>query len=203
VAEGVFRHRNGGGSILGIECSIGSDCFLSRDSVISGKAHVSFMSQIHSGSMLHDAHVSASGISGSVIDGGHISYASVKDSSLENVIVRGTYDPARLENVILRNGVVAESCWLRNFELSGPHLLHANWDRAPRHHSLKLEYGIPLVITECTELRGHVGCECRPMQTWLDRKELLRRIFVGKRGWPSAAIDTIGALFEGWKGSPR
>lgn len=241
MAEGVFIHKPGGGKILGVSGSIASDCYLSKDSVISGKTHVAFMSQIHGGSMLHDVHVSASGISGSVIDGGHISYASVKDSSLENVIVRGAYrkgaddpvNPGRwrrageyllkrygivdlakerryrtteIMDCIIGGNVVVEGCSIRGFELNGNFLIHSDFDRQPRHFDLK-DIGINLGIIECKcrpgVLSSIIGCKCRTVDLWIERKELDRRLFAKLYNWHPNVVDLIHEYFKGWQGSPR
>lgn len=131
--------------------------------------------------------------------GSHVAGAIVRASGLENVVIRGTKArTANVQNCLLSNKVVVEGCQVRGFELAGPFLVHTDWVRAPRHFLLEPAPGVQMGISECTKGRMHCGCECRPAVEWIQKKELLRKIFV-RRGWSSESIDVIHELFKEWR----
>lgn len=200
----TFLHSNGGGRILGIEAAVGSDCFIDRDSVIEGASFISNGSRIIK-SAIKDSHVSFANITESAVMRSHITGALVRGSGLERVVVRGTRSrQATVQNCLLSNQAVIEGCKIRGVEVSAPILIHNDWNRTPRHHLLIPCNGVQMVISECSEggIRGHCGCECRPYAEWIQKKELLRKIFV-RRGWASESIDVINDLFQEWRRSIR
>jgi len=203
----IHRHTNGFGKVSSTGAA-SSDSFIDRTSELRGLTFLSFMSQVRENSVLDGqggvTNVSASVIERSIILNSQISYAKVSDSVLNNVVVRGAYDPALLESVILSGGVTVEACRLRNFELSGPFLVHADWDRQPRHFTLE-RFGIQLGVIECWHdgvLHGICGCKCRPLHEWIEKKELLRRFFGKRDNWDHGVVDYIHDQFNEWLSQP-
>ena len=201
----VFRHVPGGGAIRGIAAAVSSDSVLERGSEIRGKTFVSFLSEIQDKSTIIDSSIACSRTRRSMVVNSHVTYASVQDSYLEDVVVRGADDRADLQNVVLTNGVTVEGCRLRNFELSGSYLVHADFDRVPRHFDLK-EFGIPLHIIECHHngvLHGICGCKCRPIEEWIQKKERMRRLFTERLNqWEHGVVDYIHEHFKIWLREP-
>lgn len=205
----IARHRRGGGRLFGIDGAVSSDTLIDSRSEVHGRSFVSFMSEIRNNSIVmggnNGTSVACSVVDHSFVADSHLSYAKVTGSSLNDVIVRGTYEPARLENMILSNGVVVEGCRLSNFELALPVLIHSDWDHEPRHFSLK-EYGVPLNIIECRCRPGiHssvIGCKCRPTALWIERKEILRRAMVRYNRWRPQIVDLIHDYFKLWLRTP-
>lgn len=191
----TFRHSAGGGVIVGIDGAISSDSYLSADSMIEGASFVSYSSRIIK-SAIKDSHVSFANISESAVLHSHVAGAIVRSSGIEGAVIRGSKSRiANVQNCLLGSQTVVEACVVRDFELSGPFLLHSDWNRAPRHLLLEPALGVRIGISECKPGYAHAGCECRSIQEWVYKKELLRKIFV-RRGWPSETIDIIHEFFE-------
>jgi hypothetical protein len=200
----TFFHRNGGGRITGPDGGgfVGSDCYLSPDSEVRGdKSVISHLTTVLNKSVLDNCTAVGSGIDHVIALRSHIHHAQVAYSLLTDVVIRGANErPADLHNVSLSDDVVVEGCRLRNFELSGPHLLHVDWDRAPRHRLLETSAGVYLALTECIDDYFHVGCECRPFAKWDVKEALLRRYFVERNyGWSLEVFNSIRTTFEAWR----
>lgn len=197
----IFLHRNGGGAIHGVDGAIGSDCRLDSTSEMRGAAIVSCLSEILDRSIIDGGTVVSSLVQRTISLNTHIHHAQVAHSLLDDVVVRGANDRVSdLHNVSLSNGVVVENCRLRNFELSGAHLLHVDWDKAPRNRLLETSAGVFLALTECADDHWHVGCECRSSKEWDQKESLLRRYFVGRSyGWSLEVFNSIRTTFEAWR----
>lgn len=197
----TFQHKNGLGELRGIECAVSSDSMLDKSSFVEGKTFVSYGSSITKNSALKDSHVALGDIQQSILVNSHVSNALVHGSALEGVVVRGSKErSAVVQNCLLSNQTVIESCTVRGFEVAAPLLIHSNWNRAPRHHLLRPCDGVQMAISECSPGgdRGHCGCECRTYAHWVERKEILRKIFT-RRGWAYESVDMIHQLFEEWR----
>ena len=193
-----FLHRLGAGTILVAYISVSIDSYVSRDSLIEGASYISYGSVIKE-SAIKDSHVSFANISKSALVGSHVAGAIISDSGFDDVVVRGTKTHrAVVRDCLLSNQVVIEGCQVRRFELSGPYLIHADFNRAPRHYLLEPAPGVQMGLSECTNGRLHCGCECRTYNHWLVKKELLRKIF-DRRGWAPDSVDIIHSLFDEWR----
>jgi hypothetical protein len=165
--------------------------------MIEGRTFVSLQSSLTKASV-KDSTVVSSVIFNSPLLNSHVAGSLVSSSALESVIVRATGErKAVVQDAILSDDVVVEACTVRGFELAGPYLLHSDWNRAPKHFLLEPAPGVRVGLSECSDGRRHCGCECRPYIEWLEKKELLRRIFT-RRGWPSESIDLIHQKFGEW-----
>lgn len=193
-----FIHKNGGGIIYGSESSVSSDSVLDRDSIVEGASFISYGSAITK-SPIKNSVISLGEIRESPLIDSHVSAALVYASGLESAVVQGTLErKAVVQNCLLSQKVVVEACTIRNVDIAGPYLIHTDWNHTPRHYLIEPCDGVQMGISECTEGRGHCGCECRPYTEWIHKKELLRKIFVA-RGWASESIDIIHQLFEQWR----
>lgn len=201
----VFIHSNGAGRIFGIAGAVSSDSVIERGSEIRGKSFVSFLSEIKDNSTVIDSSIACSRTRRSMVVNSQVVYASVTDSYLEDVVVRGAAERADLQNVVLTNGVTVEGCRLRNFELSLPVLIHCDWDEQPRHFDLT-QFGIPLHIVEChckkDEPRAVIGCNCRTIRSWIEDKEKHRRFFSKRFDWQLGVVDLIHEHFKMWLREP-
>lgn len=197
----VFLHRNGGGRIVGADGAIGSDCYLEPGSEMRGTSIVSCMAEIRDQSILDNSTLVAAVIEHhSIALNSHIHYAQVGKSLLRDVVVRGANERfAHLYNVVLLDGVVVENCRLQDFELCGPHLLHVDWDRAPRHRVITPGPGMAMALTECADDHFHVGCECRSFAEWDEKESVLRRYFVDRHHWLPEVFNSIRTTFEKWR----
>jgi hypothetical protein len=194
----TFRHRNGGGRIIGADGAVSSDSSVDQDSLIEGASFISYGSVINH-SAVKDSDVSFGNISQSALVHSHVAGAIVSDSGLEYAVIRGTkIRTAIVRNCLLGREVVVEGCSVRGFELSGPHLIHADFDRAPRSFVLEPTPGDRMAITECVNGRFHCGCECRTYGHWVAKKETLRKLFA-RRGWADDSVDVIHSLFDEWR----
>lgn len=195
----AFQHRNGGGRIVGIDSAIASDCLLDNSSFIEGETFVSGASSITNNSALKDSHVALGDIQKSILINSHVTGALVFASGLEDAVVRGLKDrPTVVQNSMLAGKVVIEGCTVRNVDITGPYLIHTDWNYTPRHYLLRPCEGVEMGISECRPGYAHCGCECRTIAKWVRKKETLRKIFV-KRGWDPVSIDVIHQLFEEWR----
>lgn len=198
----TYIHRLGGGKVVGIDGSVSTDSRLDRSSQARGASFISFMSDVRNRSFVVDSHLACAVIDESFVVNSHVAYGKVETSNLNNVVVRGLYDPARLKNMVLAGGVTVEGCRVENFELNGPYLLHSDFDTQPRHFNLT-EFGIPLHIIEChclkDEPRAIIGCICRPISEWIEKKELLRRLFQKREKWIGPEVDLIHEYFKIWQ----
>lgn len=197
----IFLHRNGGGVIHGVDSAAGSDCYISHDSEVRGKSFISCLSTIRSESIIDTSTVVNSEIEQSIVLNSQVHHATVSSSALDDVVVRGANGQyADLRNVILSNEVVVENCRLRDLELSGPHLVHSDWDSTPPHHLLETESGVRLSLVKCSpdNDRMHAGCSCRKLSDWIKKEPLLRRYFT-TRGWPLETFNSIRGIFESWR----
>lgn len=196
-----FIHRNGGGLILGHEGGAGSDCRISQGSSISGRTFLSCGTSFSNYTHALDSSISSSALDDCSIVESQIAGAILSNSGIERAVIRGTSKRAVVEGSYLANGVVVEGCRVRDIFLDGPYLLHADLDRTPRHFLMK-EEGVMLGVVECGCRPGIkssvIGCCCRPLDLWIERAELLRRIFQ-KRGWSGDQIDTFRELFKSWQ----
>jgi len=197
----LFLHRNGGGVIRGVDGAIGSDCYLSPDSEMRGRSFISCASSIRTASIIDTSTVVDSEVEQSMVLNSQIHHANVSGCALDDVVVRGANGQyADLFNVILSNEVVVENCRLRDFELSGCHLVHSDWDRTPPHYLLETESGVRLSLMKCSPHndRHHCGCKCEPFSYWNKKEPLLRRYFT-KRGWDLETFNGIRDIFESWR----
>lgn len=198
----TFIHSNGGGRIIGSDGAISSDSVLDKTSYMEGRTFVAFGSSITK-SIIKDSTINLGDVRESVVVNSHISAALVYDSALEGAVIRGTKERSTVvQGCILSRKVVIEACTVRGIDLSGPYLLHADWNRTPRHHLLTPCDGVQMGISECSSGgdRGHCGCRCRPYSEWIEEKETLRKIFV-RRGWSRESIDIVHQYFEEWRRS--
>lgn len=67
------------------------------------------------------------------------------------------------------------------------------WDRVPRSFEIKNSIA-DFVVTESTDGHAYVGCQRKPMATWIKGKERFRKVM----GWPQDIIDEIEANFLEW-----
>lgn len=193
----IFRHRNGGGHILGTKGAIGSDCRLERGSYIED-SFISYKTSISKTSSVSNSSISLGDIENSAVINSHVSAALVSKSVLENVVASGTKERLAVIQGCYFSEVVIEACTLRNVELTGgPYHLHRDWDRTPRHLLLEPGNGVKLAINECLPGYADIGCKHRTISEWVEKKEILRQIFK-KQGWTGREIDTIHDLFESW-----
>lgn len=192
----VFFHRYGGGRITGAESSVGSDCYICPESIVEGESHISYGSSLFT-SAVRNSHLSQTSLERSAVAESHVAGAYVGDSVLQNVTVRGAHKRADLQDVFLTDDVEVEACKLRGFELSGPYLIHSDWNSQPRHHLITLP-GIRIGLIECGGDRFHAGCECRPWAEWDEKEGLLRRYFL-RHGWDDETFDSIRTIFDSWR----
>lgn len=195
----IFLHRRGGGRIVGVEGAVSSDSRIDRTSEMRGKSFISCLSTIRAESIIDNSTVVNSEVEQSIVLNSQIHHANISGCALNDVVVRGANGCfSDLRNVILSNEVVVENCRLRDFELSGPHLVHVDWDRTPRHCVIEIDSGVKLSLCECADDHFHAGCECRPYSEWDEKEPLLRRYFT-RRGWPLETFDSIRGIFDSWR----
>lgn len=195
----VFRHRNGGGRILGVEPAVSSDSLIDRSSFVEGRSRISWGSRIRNESAIKDSEVVISALDRTVAIGSHIAYAQVRDAVLNQAIIRGADDPALVENSMLSGGCVVEGVRVRNVELHGAFVIDFDCDSTPRHYLLHSESGVKLAIIDCGNGEAGIGCKRRPIADWIEKKELLRRLFMKRHQWQGYEVDLIHKLFEEWK----
>ncbi len=197
-----FIHSNGGGTIAGVEAAVSSDSRIERGCEIRGASRVSFMSRVRGESIIDSSRIACGVVEQSILLNSDLTYAKVTGSSLNNVIVRGTYEPARLLSVLLEDHVVVEGARVENFDLAGPYLVHSDFSRQPRHFTLE-KFGIRLGIIECNHEPGVprviCGCKCRPIAEWIEKKEFLRRLFMKRHNWHGPEADHIVERIKEWQ----
>lgn len=67
------------------------------------------------------------------------------------------------------------------------------WDRVPRSFEIDTDLA-SFVVTESTDGHAYVGCQRKPMRTWIKGKERFRKVM----GWTPDIIDTIEDHFLEW-----
>lgn len=198
-----FIHHNGGGKILDPDSHVSVDSTLDVDSVLEGYCSVVCNSRVRD-SRISASIISSGTIVGSVLYDAQVFNGLVAKCGLRSVHVRSEsgYSPQLLE-VVLEGVTVAGPTILHGpWTMRGPFLIHAGeWHAPPRHHHFQPNGAgaLPsLGIIECLDGKAHIGCVCRPIAEWCQKKELLRRIFV-RRGWQPEFIDQIATLFDSWQ----
>lgn len=201
-----FIHRNGGGKILDYTTDISPDSVLDQDSILENYCYVGNESQILN-SRIASGKVFHAKVLSSLVDHSTIAEALVANCGLRKVCIRsertrsGMREHPYVMEVVLDGVTVSGPVTLKGpWTLAGPYLIHdGEWLKPPRHFRFMPEgTGIDLGVIECLDGRAHIGCICRPMDVWLERRELLRRIFT-RRGWLPEYIDVFADLFLTWK----
>jgi hypothetical protein len=182
-----LRHKNGGGRKFGNECEVSDDTFLDRRSSVGDRAEV-FNASIHNSIVCDDTRVH-----------GYPNPVSITDSALTGntrVWQAPTISDCSLSNVSVFGTAVVAGVTLDGFVR-----LHAGlWVSAPRFERLSAP-GLEVTISECVPGYGHIGCWCKPYETWF-RPGYRQRI--GKvSGWTPAMVEFTYERFRVWEMSPR
>ena len=205
-------HRNGKGRIHGYDAHVSADSYLNEASEVLGE------SLIHRSSIIDSRILSVKSFSStlkstvarrSTLSHAEISFSDLTEVNASECIIEGSHlkkcDVLSLEGVrphlscVDLEGVIVEGdVTLRNFNLKGIARIHdGEWSRAPRHIEI-VGNDLHVGVTECTNGRAHLACECRPLVWWLSKREHLKKV-LSKRGWLSEQIQSVLLAFEEWE----
>jgi len=171
-----LRHHRGNGRKYGNDCEISSDTLLDRHSTV-GDSTEAYGSKIISSLIQDDALIINSTVRHSTIAGQSRLYnATVEEVDLENVRVF-------------------------NAKLIGPWSLNEHvrfdrgtWTQPPRYHVIE-DSLIRVIISECVSDLMHVGCYCRPWETWRARGRAYGKV----AGWSPGLIDEALVKMAEWR----
>lgn len=171
-----LRHRNGGGRIFGNDADV-IDSYIDRASAIGDRVEV-YESRVYS-SVLSDDVI----VGGAIIENSHLSGSARIINS-------------QIQDVDLHNAKVFGRAYLVGpWSLSGFVRLHGIWHRAPKFTEIS-DGDVHVMLSECHLADyWHVGCWCRPWETWRTRGHAYGKA----AGWSKGLVDEALAILSGWR----
>jgi hypothetical protein len=209
-----YRHKLGGGNVIGIEADASPDSYLDQKSSIDGDSCVISSTLLSSDvkdvffcharldeSVVLNSRIASSTILESQLRDSIVAHAWINQSILDDCIVRAVErESPSLTGVALRNVIVEGHSILRGpWTLDGIARIHRGvWERPPRFLEITGENGVHVGVGECTEGHAHIACRCKPIATWLRAGPRLGRML----GWQPEQISLACRTFEQWRDEP-
>lgn len=195
----IAWHRNGRGTILGIDAHISHDSFLDMESTVIGHSYILGASSIM-GSQVTDSHIfnttiDHSDVSGSVVAGADIKRCVLRNASVNTLFGKRPY----CEQVELEDAVVeGDACLIGPWSVEGNlRIPTGRWFRPPRHLTIEGE-GVAAVLTESTDGHALIACMRKPVEQWLKAGRRLGRML----GWTDAQTLEAYRFMEMLKDEP-
>jgi hypothetical protein len=199
----MINHRHTRGKVLDLNSEVCPKSFLDNSTV--GEDTDVYLSNLKDSWTDHSEIVHSSVTNGdirnsrlvmSMVDGSEVVDCAVYDgavigSTIERVILRGG---------VIRNCTIDSDCVVGDAILDGLTITDdmrigtGYWSRVPRSFKFSNDVATDIVVTESTDGHAYVGCQRKPMTTWIKGKERFRKVM----GWDNETIDLIESHFKEW-----
>lgn len=199
----MVNHRHTRGLVLDLNSEVCPNSFLDNSKV--GEAADVYQST------LVDSWVDTSNVAKCSIIGGDLHSSDLLLSSItySDITNSKIYDSkiinSKLEGVTSRGGnivgcTITADCVIGDAVLVGLKITEPKrigegyWDREPRSFELNTDVARGVVVTESTNGHAYIGCQRKPMRTWIKGARRFGRVI----GWDKDTTDYIASHFEEW-----
>jgi ADP-glucose pyrophosphorylase len=199
----MINHRHTRGKVLDLNSEVCPNSFLDNSTV--GEDSDVYLSNLKdswtdNSEIVHSAvtrgDVRNSRLVMSVVDGSDVIDSAVYDGA----VIDSKINRVTLRGGVIRNSTIDADCVVGNAILEGVTITEdmrigtGYWTRAPRCFKFSNDVATDIVVTESTDGHAYIGCQRKPMRTWIKGKDRFGKVI----GWDKETTDMIAARFEEW-----